>query len=161
MHNPYQPPAAAVADVPDTGELTRPIVVTRAVQIFWATVALGFVLGVIDLIGGLDGTPGTPLGWVMQIGVFAVGLAISYWIYGAVYAGRNWARILMLVLTMVWLLVQIVLVVMLQRYPQAPPGMMLNLISYAVQFALNLVATAMLFAPSANRWYRAMKAAQG
>jgi hypothetical protein len=161
MHNPYQPPAAAVADVPDTGELTRPIAVRRAVQMLWATLALGFVLGVIEVIGGLDENPGTPLGWVMLIGLFAVGFGISFWIYGAVYAGRNWARILMLVLIIVWLLAQVAVVVMLQTLPKVPPGMMPNLIINALQFAITFLATAMLFMPSANRWFRAVKAAQG
>jgi len=160
MHNPYQPPAASVTDVPDPDAVTRPIAVTRAVQLLWATFTAGFVLATIEVITD----PGTnPYFWLslgVAIGTFAVIFGISFWIYGAIYAGRNWARILLLVLTIVVTVILLAAFAMVGRMAEIPADIKRELIISGSQFAVTFVATALLFTPSANRWYRAVKAAR-
>jgi hypothetical protein len=156
--NPYRPPAAAVADVPDAGLLVRPVGVRRSVQLLWFTMALGFVLALIDVLKvGREG-PEFWLGLGVAGGAVVVIFAIFFWIYGAVYAGRNWARIVVLVLTIVWTIMLLAVVVMLRRMPDVPAATTSELLFNSAQFAMTLVATVLLFTPAANAWYRDIKA---
>ncbi|MBC8026474.1 MAG: hypothetical protein H7Y89_10805 [Steroidobacteraceae bacterium] len=160
MRNPYQPPAAPVTHVPDSDAATRPLAVTRAVQLLWATFAAGFVLATIEVIAELGTNPYFWLSLGVAIGTFAVIFGISFWIYGAIYAGRNWARILLLVLTIVVTLILFAAFAVVGWMAEIPADIKRELLISGSQFAVTFVATALLFRPSANRWYRAVKAAR-
>ena len=93
----YAPPVAVVADVlPAQPAIERPRQIVLAVQL----AAIGYVLGLAVLVVAWDYySKLQPNGAVLFNQVFA--LAISVWLYGKVYAGRNWARIVLLVLAIV------------------------------------------------------------
>jgi hypothetical protein len=166
-NNPYAPPKAAVDDVssdavgydPNPVSLMRPAEVRRSVQLLWIAMALGFVLALIDVLNVDDENPDFWWGLGAAVGTSAVMFAVFFWIYGAVYAGRNWARIVVLVLTVVWTIMLLAIVVMLGWGSHLSASTKFDLLFNAGQFALTLVATVLLFTPAANAWYRAIKAA--
>src|SRR5690242_15762649 len=95
--NHYAPPTAAVHDIPPpqrTG--TRPREVVLAVKL----AAIGYVLGLVVI----------PFSWdyysrlqppAALITNQALSLLLLIWLYTKIYAGRNWARITLLVLFLI------------------------------------------------------------
>lgn len=150
-NNPYAPPKAAVEDVASGEQPPRPAQVTRAVQLFWAAVAVSLVSGVLNAY--LLETPGFSRGAyaiMMVIGWIVVG-AIVWWILSSIGKGKNWARIVQLVLVMFGILGMLTAFTM----PQVIPGVVRVL--YAVQVGLNLWGILLVFSGPANAWFREMK----
>jgi hypothetical protein len=149
--NPYAPPKAVVADASSATEPARPAAVTRAVQLLWAAVAVSFVSGILNAY--LTETPGVSralylgslvIGW-------SVGFLIVWWILSSIGKGKNWARIVQLVLFVFGILG----VLMVFRMPQEVSAIIWLL--YAVQMGLNLWGMILLFSAPANAWFREMK----
>src|SRR5262245_39138138 len=92
-HNPYTPPAAAVADVAEPAALVRPMSVTIAVVLFFIGLA-------VELVFWVTSFPAMNRGEISPLAFFApmIGFFIAVWLYVKVFAGRNWARITLLVL---------------------------------------------------------------
>lgn len=157
--NPYSPPTAAVADISTERSLERPVAVVRAVKLLWVT----FAISVLSTIAGLLLLPtqeaGGSFGVVIIVLLVALGVAfaICYWIYGAIHAGRNWARVLLLVFMIIGVLSVVAIGAMLVIARQMPTVGGLDAIVTTVQWVLTGYATFLLFTPPANAWFRVMK----
>jgi hypothetical protein len=150
-NNPYAPPKAVVGDVSGATEPPRPATVTRAVQRLWAAVAVSFVSGILNAF--LTDTPGVPRGLYLGTLVvgWAVGFLIVWWILSSIGKGKNWARIVQLVLFVFGILGML----MVFRMPQQVSAVIWAF--YAVQMALNLWGMVLLFSAPSNAWFREMK----
>jgi hypothetical protein len=94
--NPYSPPAAAVADAAVTSR-AMPAAVRRALILYVVSFVLGLVMMIIE----------RPAADAAYAEISAVAHAVSVgmvivlgaWLFWKISAGRNWARIVLLVLT--------------------------------------------------------------
>jgi len=103
-HNPYSPPAAEVDDVVTEQPMERPVQVMWAVRCLWASVIIGIARDIVRL--GLDFAQTSDVPVARTIGGIigtALSVLIAMWFIGKISAGRNWARILMLVITLLGL----------------------------------------------------------
>ncbi len=91
--NPYAPPGATVADGDQEPAREQPLAIRRAVVLMWASLSLNILILVIDWRFQISQTPVLVL-LVSQ--AFGIGLAV--WLIVKITAGRNWARIVYLVL---------------------------------------------------------------
>jgi hypothetical protein len=146
-HNPYTPPSVTVADVPEPAALARPTSVKIAVALFFAGL-------VIEVAFWTTTLPAMNRGEISPLAFFApmVGFFIAVWLCIKVFAGRNWARMTMLVWTCLVFIVR-----MLRFNTPLPEGVMARP-SFAAYFiglqsALILVALYLLFVPG-REWFR-------
>lgn len=160
--NPYSPPTAEVADIEgDTASHERPANVTLGIRVLWAELALGLVALVVGgdatLAGDLDGDMwmANVAGLVYVLAVFGVTALFTWY----AWRGRNWARILHLVLLLFGVLTTIfALVASNWLFPELQGnGMEFFDVYYVGQTLLNVAGVLLLFTPSANRWYRAIR----
>ena len=93
-HNPYSAPRSAVTDTPPP-PMERPRVVVIAVALLWTEVALGLLESLLDW-KNLMANESARFGLIVD--VLFVGLSVLINIM--IWRGRNWARIVALVLTM-------------------------------------------------------------
>jgi len=98
-NNPYKPPQAELGDGSTAKTLQRP----RAVEFAVVLIGINILIAVIRIVSSWNGmlageTSG--LSMLMQI----LGVALWVWICFALFSGRNWARILQLILTLISLL---------------------------------------------------------
>jgi hypothetical protein len=143
--NLYAPPAAAVAD-PVAPREERPLEVTRAVRLLWISLAIG-VIGLLARY--LEFSIGSIV--YLLIGEGARCLILT-WIILKIAAGRNWARIVVLVAllaslgrtTFNWHYYA-------QFFTGAHP---LTALELAAKALLDLGAACLLFMPRANRWFK-------
>lgn len=163
--NPYAPPAATVADLDDrTVSLDRPRNVVLAVRLLWTEVAIGIPGLVYEAFNppGDDSDPS--LYWTHLAGLaVTVGfLALSVIINWKIWQGRNWARIVGLVLLIVGLLMSVIGYATSYFVSNEVPDLGTPLFAavYLLQTLLDIVAIWLLFTASANAWYRAMKSAR-
>ena len=149
--NPYAPPQAVVEDVSSGAEPPRPAAVTRAVQLLWSAVVVSVVSGILNAF--LTETPGIPRGMYLGFIVFGwvVSFLIIWWILTSIAKGKNWARIVQLVLFVFGILGMLMVFAMPQEVPAA------IWVLYAIQMALNLWGMILLFSGPANAWFREMK----
>lgn len=92
-HNPYSAPRSVVTDTPPP-PMERPRVVVIAVALFWTEVALGLLESLLDWKHLTADDSAT---FVLIVDVLFVGLSVLINIM--IWRGRNWARIVALVLT--------------------------------------------------------------
>jgi len=155
--NPYTPPRVEVADI-EHAMPTRPRVVTIAVSLLWVSAAcslpsLAFELSEIPL--GVSVLQTVLVGLIGLLAAFA----ISWFLNGAAWKGRNWSRWALGILTAVSTLA---LILILSRLPRLNPDLMPRHVvaQYVAQTVMNIIAVAMLCSPGANAWFRAMTAAR-
>ena len=149
--NPYSAPTAAVADVPASLPQACPRVVNLAV----ALVGLGVTIRLLNYVNlwqleGYGSVNPKALAWVLG-GVILVAL-ICYWIR----AGRSWARILLLILTVVGFAgFCFNLGYVIQQMPEEIPSLYAPrfLLAVALPLVLNLIALHLLYFSSGN-WFR-------
>lgn len=129
-----------------TTQVERPNEVTRAVQLIAASFAIGGVRAVFDLIQKVSGAS-----FFLAILILLVLLGILFFFLSKIAAGRNWARILFLVLLVVGL-------------PFAIPAYLqevkTNLLHGSISFIiaiLQLLGTGLLFAKNSNLWFKTHK----
>jgi hypothetical protein len=160
--NPYSPPTAEVADIEgDTASLERPANVTNGIRVLWAQLALGLVALVVDGFTAPAEDPDDGM-WIATL----AGLAFTLVISGVValftwyaWKGRNWARIVHLVMLILGTLTTLFAIFASSwLFPGAPvDGTEFLDVSYVGQTLLNVAGVVLLFTPSANHWYRAMR----
>jgi hypothetical protein len=150
-NNPYAPPKAAVNDVSSGVEPPRPPQVNRALQLLWTAVAVSFGSGILNAY--LTETPDVPRGMYVAFMIvgWVVGFLITWWLLSSIGKGKNWARIVELVL----FLFGILGILMVFRMPQEVSPVIWVL--YAVQMGLNVWGFVLLFSAPANGWFREMK----
>lgn len=149
--NPYSPPKAAVSDAGESAMGPRPQVVNIALLLVAVNIAIG-------LWGALRRWPDISLG-VVAIASMTMRLAkliLVAWLCYQIARARNWARIVLLVLTLLgvlallfqlWIgLTQMPAGVKMAMDPQAIPRL-------ALPSALNIAALFLLFVPG-RKWFR-------
>ncbi len=129
----------------NTVQLERPMQVATAVYLLYA----GLLIGVISLIGSfnlprdeqIQNISGT---FILQ--TIVLSSAISAFFYYMILRGKNWARILFLVLLVFG-------VIMDMLGPKHP----LHIVSYTIQTIIGVGAAILLFLPSSSQWFRQVK----
>jgi hypothetical protein len=125
---------------------SRPLAVTRAVQVLAASFILGAIRTVFDLAHKLSGAA-----FVLSIIFLLIFLAVCFFFVSMIAARRNWARIVFLVLLIIGL-------------PLATPTYIVELktsvlrgsVSIAVAI-LQLIGMVLLFTKNSNQWFRTRK----
>lgn len=121
----------------------RPIEVARAVQLLTSALVLGLIASTVRLWSQVSGT--TLLLALLMLVAF---LTVFFYLIRKISAGRNWARILLLVLVLL-------------GTPFAIPSYIAELHTNVLPGALSIViiilqviATILLFTKNSNRWFR-------
>jgi hypothetical protein len=151
-NNPYLPPKAIVADAVSGTPRIRP----RAVNVALVLIAVRVLLGIAVLFG-------SPIGRSMSYGVFAflaagVPIAVALTLGWFIARGRNWARIVYLILTILSLLG---LAFALAGWYAVPEGVSAvsnwsawDLVKTFAPPALSVAVVVLLFFPG-RAWFRA------
>ena len=125
---------------------SRPITVTRAVQLFYASFAIGLIQTIFDLAHKLSGFT-----FFLAIIFALIFIGILCFFVSKIAARRNWARIVFLILLIIGLPLSI------PRYLaelKATPTHGYVSILLAV---LQVIAIVLLFTRSSNQWFRNRK----
>lgn len=158
--SPYAPPQANVETaLPEDAAPERPAEITRAVTCLW----IMFAIGVASTVWKLLGTPqlGPAYGkfstiqQAMMYATILIIFAVSAWLYYLIGKGRNWARIVFLVLTaisLLWLPMAIRLILN-PAFWRSPENM-----AFVINTALSAAACYFLLTKPARAWYREIKA---
>ncbi|MBS0422762.1 MAG: hypothetical protein JSR66_33960 [Proteobacteria bacterium] len=143
--NPYAPPNAIVADIPPPLADSRcPPSVLWAVRLLWVAVAFGALFIAFRPLPPMP--PGMP-----PLGARAIGLLVLVpwsWLVLKIAAGRNWARLTWIVITVLGLLSTLISPEKLTRL--GPLGQA----SFTLQTTLQLAAFVLLVSPRARRWFK-------
>jgi hypothetical protein len=141
--NPYAPPKAVVSDSPEPPRV-RSRAVKIAVALLWTELALVIVSWVLDS----DVTMGTLKAEYKLYTdiVMLIIVAISVWINIKVWQGRNWARIVALVLTILALPSLLSLPTMFREDA-------LSAVLDLASITLDVAAMILIFGPGAD-WFR-------
>lgn len=127
-------PAASVA---------RPTPVTRAAQLLTSALILGLIASAIRLAGQASGFQLAL--WLLMLIAF---LTVLFYLVMKIWAGRNWARILLLVLVVLNTPFAILAYIAEVRTNVVPGALSL------VMVVLQVIATVLLFTSNSNRWFR-------
>ena len=148
----YTPPRAAVADLTAADTLLA----TRPRGVAWAVVLLlaSLLASVASLLPAIDPPmPGEPVAMTALIwGLTLVFAAIELWLLRCVWQRRDWARWVMVVLTVVSIALS--LPVIEEDWARAPVVAWLSIAT----LALGAIAAVLLLLPSSARWFRAARA---
>jgi hypothetical protein len=148
----YAPPAASVADPPPV-ILQRPAAVAGAAWLLGATYLVS-VVGTLHQYWVAFG--GIPSGMLIYLFVgAAIGIGISIWFITAVWHGRNWARVLLIVLLCLKVAMSFKFVPLMPRL-----GALYNA-TYLVGFGMLGVAVALMFTRDARAWFAPRRQATG
>jgi len=153
--NRYAPPVAAVADF-DSAVPSRPL----SVKVGTWMLGIELVLSTASTVWQFAHPPAGFESGIVRIAYFvgmAIGLcfmALYTFLTYMAWAGRNWARIALLVSMLIGV------VVSFWALPQAFHQSTFNGVGFIVQFALNIVGVLLLFVAGANAWFRAVKNAR-
>jgi hypothetical protein len=144
MHevNPYAPPGAVVSDLHLNEEIPRPRRVGVAAMLLWADLSVWFLSTLFDVSAGNILKGASP---VVVVIVIAFSAGLNTWLIVKVAAGRNWARILWLVLSVVGMIAQ---------FATGFPSGLIDRSSWILQTLMNLAVFGILLTPSAARWFK-------
>lgn len=93
--NPYAPPKSTVADrVSDALPMPKPRQIRWAAFLLWTSLALGVVNLALQKASGAQSPEGGALEWVVSLVVVLIYVLFTV----LISAGRNWARIVFLIL---------------------------------------------------------------
>lgn len=142
-HDPYAPPNSNVELPHDVAPKERPTEVKIAVVLMLASVAISLVTSIIDWrVTTEDLSPA-----VLVLGEVFV-LTLSLWLTYKIWGGRNWARIVLLVLSLVgWPMVLVELPETFWVTPVSGAGAVL-------QFILDVASLYLVFIPGGH-WFKA------
>jgi hypothetical protein len=140
--NRYAPPVALVSEIADKPLPARPRPVAWAIRLLWASTALSVLPSVAEILQ-------TPTAAHLLFGLLsqAVAIAFACYLYVCVGRGRNWARIVLLVL--VALNTAVVALV-----PAARSGSTFEQVFMLLNTACDIASMALLFTPAASAWFR-------
>lgn len=93
--NPYQPPRSAVADFNDAPFADRPRLINVAAALIVASLPVGYLYAALQWnLLGMEGM------LALYVIIAAVMTSVVAWITYKMWQGRNWARILLLIVTL-------------------------------------------------------------
>ena len=139
--NRYAPPVAAVADVADEIHRPRPRQVVWAVRLLWATL----ILWVLQM--GFDFVRAPPVAIAGVVLPTSFMVAFAGYVNICIYRGRNWARILTLLLT-------ILSTALVLFGPSDPTDSTLERVFTAVNTTSDVVCMYLLFTSPGSTWFK-------
>jgi len=143
--NPYAPPVSHVADPTETrGE--RPKEVSQAVRFLWIAFAVGIVGMFLQPV-----KVSAPAQWIGMLvgGVIAFGLWA--WVIVKISQGRNWARIVFIVLALLGLVFSVFALPMTMPVYRARP---LNGVVALINLVLEIASLYLLLTAAARTWFK-------
>lgn len=162
-NNPYAPPTSVVADPPAAVAPARPVAGTLAVRLMVGSLLVGMAGRLHDMFSGAL-QPG-----ISRTQQFAIDLILSLltlglmaWVIRAIGQGRNWARVLITVITAlnVFVIILLVLTVPFEPLQEIFRRVGISWYIYLPQMALDLAAIVQLFKSESNAWYAACREAR-
>jgi hypothetical protein len=150
----YAPPASIVSDIEPAGPAVRPRVVVRAVWLLWISFFIGLPASLIEALEPAEDVPLVVMLVITAI-FWAIELGLTWWLATAAWRGRAWSRWVQAIL---FVLGMAFVYYMQTKFPEEMASAWYVEAMYFAQWLLNAFAIGMLFAPSANAWYRTMKA---
>jgi len=153
--NRYAPPTAPVGELEPAG-LTRPQYVKLGCWILWVELLVGLPRFFTQMVNPPPGVEsGIPHVIYMVAMIIALGIMLLLaWFTYMAWDGRNWARIVHLVLASLAVLFSF------WGAPKAFEQSTFDGVMYVVQTAMSIAGVILLFSPPANAWYKAVKAAR-
>jgi hypothetical protein len=150
--NPYLPPKAVVSDVTSEPRPTRPMAVTIALYL----IGVRMLMGAAMLLSPMLGARGSYL--LMGLMAVAFSAAITFTLGVSIARGRNWGRIVYLVLTLFSL---VSLALSIASMFDLPAGVTLrsepsiwSMVTLLVPSAMSIAVVVLLFGPG-RAWFRA------
>ena len=144
-NNPYAPPNSRVEDVQVTSlPRTRPPQILLAIRL----AAIGYVLGLVSIVLSWD-YYSTLQSTAALVGNQLFTAAIMFWIYYKIYVGRNWARIVLLVFSVIGTAMMFSSMVM--NVLLAAP--MIAKVQMAIGLLINVTVLWLLFVSPGRHWF--------
>ena len=142
MRNPYAPPLAPLGDPIRPTPLDRPRQVVLATVLLWAGLALGMAKWAFEW-RSVTALP-------VYIAVLSAvgGFIIRVWLITRIYAGRNWARLTLLVFALLGLVMLLISASLGVARSSTPVILRIGL------WTLLLAALALLFTRPASEWFK-------
>lgn len=127
--------------------MEKPVEVTRAVQLLYASLGIGLVKSIVDF-GRISSQSSVGL----TLFIMLVTFGLLFFFIWKISDGRNWARIVFLVLFLLGLPFSVPLY--LEEFGR---NIFLGSLS-VIQVLIQLIATYLMFKKSSSLWFRARKA---
>ena len=142
--NPYTPPNAEVLDAASDGTVPkRPRQVVHAVRMLWVSLIMSIPLSMREFQdAAAEGNSGFLFYFI--IALYAISVVINLY----VYRGSNWARTLLLVFNILYVLSFAGAMNEILRYPTG------DLVALAASMALDLAALVLLYTRPGALWFR-------
>lgn len=140
--NPYAPPNAVVSDINLSEEIARPRLLDVAAMLLWTSLIVWALTAVFDASAGKLLKNVSPVATVI---VLAVSVGVNAGLTALVVTGRNWARILWLVLCAVGFIAQ---------FATGFPSGFIERSTWVLQTVMNLAVFGILLTPTAARWFK-------
>ena len=125
---------------------SRPKVITTAIRILTLSIAIGLLMSLVRVAQQVSGAP-----LVLAILIVLAFFGVFLFLVSRIWAGRNWARIVFLILVLIGLPFAI---------PNYIAELRKNVLSGSVSMLiviLQLLGTYLLFTKNSNTWFRAPK----
>jgi hypothetical protein len=125
---------------------SRPKVITTAIRILTLSIAIGLLMSLVRVAQQLSGAP-----LILAILIVSAFFGVFLFLVSRIWAGRNWARIVFLILVLIGLPFAI---------PNYIAELRKNVLSGSVSMLiviLQLLGTYLLFTKNSNTWFRARK----
>lgn len=141
-HNPYSPPESAVADADEGPPREKPAAIRRAIVLIGLSLVLNAFILALDWRFQRSQLPPLAL-----IAGEAVAVILTVWIISKIDVGRNWARIVYLVLLIVGLPVILPEIMNTAERAQHVAGLKM------IELGLDIGALYLMFFPG-REWFR-------
>lgn len=141
-NDPYAPPSTEVADTTPPPKGPVPRSVALAVRLLWLSLLLA-VPSLFIVVSRSQGGVETAVKVALQLGLFALAAYLNV----CVYRGKNWARVVLLIFTVIGVL-------LLAFVPNPPDLTMTERLLNAVSTTLDVVAVCLVFAKSGSAWFK-------
>lgn len=141
-HNPYQPPRSTVGDpeIPSMGE--RPAGVDLAVKLLWMSFAIGVLVMIVQWkVVTAEASP------AVTIFGMSFGFLVALFFIHFIGKGRNWARVVFLVLALLGL--PIFLMQLPNTFKVSPLAGIIGIVQTGIQY----YALYLLFLTPARLWF--------
>ena len=125
---------------------SRPKVITTAIRILTLSIAIGLLMSLVRVAQQVSGAP-----LILAILIVSAFFGVFLFLVSRIWAGRNWARIVFLILVLIGLPFAI---------PNYIAELRKNVLSGSVSMLiviLQLLGTYLLFTKNSNTWFRARK----
>jgi hypothetical protein len=145
INNRYAPPEAVVGEVADEIRIIPPTPVVWAVRLLWATTLFAIPQFYFSATRAPSATA-----LIVALVFEAVVTAFACYLYVCIYRGRNWARIVTLIFTVL----STVLVVF---GPTLPSSSSFERIVSVLNTVSDIVCMYLVFAPPGSAWFRSRR----